>query len=632
MIGRRALVVALAIASALSVGLAFGVRDAAGTELNIRGYVTDATTGKPLNGVCVAVSVPARCFTRTDAEGFYFVDLSALGASGGSSWGLYFIHSGYHTVYSESFVVSAPVTFNQPLTPTTRLAPCASSVSGLPTETVYLPNVTKTLGGPAGWQTPFIVQNAGTASTQLEVTFSRFLNGQCVVRRVVDALQPGTSFADVPNGDTDLPGDTQFAVVVRSFGAPVVAVVNEHAGSGDRAEALAYTGTTRGATRVSLPNITRRYYGFVTPFIIQNVGNVRTTATARFVSFDGTAPTVTVTRTIDAGKSQFVDPNSEPGLVDGKQYGVTVTSSEPIAVVVNTHNDAPEVANPVAYSTNGIVTSAVEVYGAYAAKNAGGVGRVSTIVVQNLGTAEVTPSIAFLPLGTSAAPQLVVAPSAVPPGGSWAFDPRFTFGTTTPCGAPSSTCLGDGEYSFIARAGTSDGRIAAAVNVISPATAMGYTASAEPATRYYLPNVTRTLCSCEGPTFFSGWTTPILVQGVTASAAQLKWYRFRDGQLVVTQRIDLPGHSALPIDPRSVVGLADDTQYAVVVEGIGGTVNALVLELAQGADNAMAYEGFPDTGAAQLPGPTAAPTPAPTASPVPTTSPGPTIPPFPSRP
>lgn len=619
-----AMVLTAALAAAVLPGAFAGA-----AELNIRGYVTDATTGRAMADVCVAVSVPSRCFTRTDTNGLYFIDLSALGASEGSSWGLYFIQSGYQTVYSESFLVNGPVTFNQPLTPLSRPAACLPVVPGVPTQTAYLPNVTKTLGGATGWQTPFIVQNTGTTATKLEVTFFRFLNGQCVARRVIETLQPGTSFADVPNNDTDLPGDTQFAVVIRSFGAPVVAVVNEHAGIDDRAEALAYTGASRGAIRVSLPNITRRFFGYVTPFIIQNVGNTTTTASARFVSFDGSAPTATVTRTIAAGKSQFIDPNSEAGLLDGKQYGVTVTASEPVVVVVNTHNDASGVTNPVAYSTNGIVAGAAEVYGAYAAKNAAGVGRVSTIVVQNLGAVDVTPSLVFLPLGTTAAPQLFVSPSAIPPGGSWAFDPRFTIGTTTPCSTPSSTCLGDGEYSFIARAGSSDGSIAAAVNIISSATAMGYTASAQPSARYFLPNVTRTLCSCAAPSFFKGWTTPILVQGVTASAASLKWYRFRDGQLVLTQRLDLPAHSALPVDPRSVVGLTDDTQYSVVVEGIGGTVNALVLELASGADNAMAYEGFPDTGSLPQPGPSAAPTPQPTTSPVPTASPGPTIPPLP---
>ena len=586
---------------------------------SISGFVTDASTGAPLADVCVTLGPPITCFTRTDASGMYFIDLAALAASDGSTWDLYFLKQPqYQTVYSEIFKVDGPVTFNQPLMPIGRAAACGPVVPGVPTQTAYLPNVTKTLGGGDGWQTPFIVQNTGTAPTTLEITFFRFLNGQCVARRVVGDVRPGTSFADVPNNDPDLPGDTQFAVVVRSFGAPVVAIVNQHAGSGSRAEALAYVGATRGSTSVFLPNITRRFFGYVTPFIIQNLGTASTTAVARFVSFDGTAPAVSVSRVIEAGKSRFIDPNSEPGLFDGKQYAVTVAATQPLAVVVNTHNDAPWVGAPVAYSTNGIAGGAATLYGAYAAKNAGNDGRVTTIVVQNLGSAELRPSLAFLRLGQTGAPQQLVSPSPVPPGGAWAFDPRFTLGTTTPCAQASPTCLGDGEYSFVAQAGTEDGLIAVAVNVISASTAMGYTATDAAAARFFLPNVTRTLCACPDPSFLKGWTTPIVLQGIGASAATLRWYRFRDGMLVHTQRIELPSGSALPVDPRFVPALSDDTQYAVVVEGIGGTVNAIVLEFAPGADNAMIYEGFPDRDAPPAAGPAAVPTPQPTRSPLPT--------------
>ena len=637
----RALLV-LSVVLALVAGVLLAPPPARAFHASIRGYVTDASTGAPLADVCVTLGPPITCWTRTGPDGGYFIDLAALAAADGSTWDLYFLKQPlYQTAYSEIFKVDGPVTFNQPLTPIGRPAACTPALGGVPTQTVYLPNVTKTLGGAEGWQTPFIVQNTGSAPTTLEITFFRFLNGQCVTRRAVTNLQPGTSFADVPNNDTDLPGDTQFAVVVRSFGSSVVAIVNQHAGSGARAEALAYTGTAQGATSVFLPNITRRFFGYVTPFVIQNLGTTQTTALARFVSFDGTAPTVSVTRVIDAGTSRFIDPNSEPGLVDGKQYSVTVAASQPLAVVVNTHNDAPSVAAPLAYSTNGIASGAGTLYGAYAAKNAGGDGRVTTIVVQNLGATELRPSLLFLRLGQTGAPQEFVSPAPVPPGGAWAFDPRFVIGTTAPCSLPSSTCLGDGEYSFVARAGVEGGLIAAAVNVISATTAMGYTATGEPGGRFFLPNVTRTLCACPNPDFSKGWTTPILLQGITASAATLRWYRFRDGLLVHTQTVELPSGSALPIDPRFIAALADDTQYAVVVEGIGGTVNAIVLEFAPGADNAMTYEGFPQAGAVPAPGPTAAPTPQPTQSaqptppsgpPLPTVVPVPTVPPVPSIP
>jgi hypothetical protein len=619
----RIRVVALACGFALISTIFLHATPSRASALGIQGTITDATTGAVIPGACVTLGPPITCFTHTDGNGVYFVDLEALAAQPGQTWDMYFLKAGYQTSYSGIFTVSTVVEFNQPLKPSGLQELCPAPSTAAPTQTVYLPNLTKTLGGASGWQTPFIVQNTGSAPTQLEITFLRFLNSQCVVRRTVQALAPGTSVADVPNNDTDLPGNTQFAVVVKSFGSNVVAVVNEQAGGGDRSEAMAYDGLTQGATNVFLPNITRRFFGYVTPFIIQNLSGTSADVTARFVSFDGTVPSVAVQRSIPAGASKFVDPNSDdkdvgaPGLVDGKQYAVTVTSSQPVSVVVNTQNDARSDTPPLAYSTDGIVSGAALVYGAYGAKNAAGVGRVSTIVLQNMGATTITPSLAFLRLATTGAPQLFTSPNALAPGAAWAFDPRFTLGTITPCSTPSSTCLPDGEYSFVARAGSDDGRIAVVVNLISPTTAMGYAGSSQPAARYFLPNVTRTLCACPAPAFDKGWTTPILLQSVTASAASVKWFRFSDGQLVTTQRVDLPSQSAIRIDPRTVSGLTDDTQFAVVVEGIGGTVSAIVTELAPGGDNAMAYEGFPDPAAIAQPGPAAGPTPAPTASPQP---------------
>ena len=599
----------LAVAAVLASGVALvSAGPAAADHGKIVGKVTDATSGVPLDNVCVTVGPPIRCWTATNANGDYVVDFSELAVSDGGTWKLYYLRTGYVTT-DRTVVLNGETrqdvamqrepgtTSPPPATPPPNLvqpppaAACAAQNSAAATRTVYLPNVTKTLGGATGWQTPFIVQNTGAASTDVEVAFYRFSDGSCVVRMTRAALAAGTSQAYSPNDLAALPADSQFSVVVRSFGSGVVAVVNEHAGVGERAEALSYNGASAGATSVYLPNITRRFFGYVTPFIIQDLGTAATIATARFVSFDGTAPTVTVTRSIEAGRSKSVDPNSDdptlgaPGLMDGTQYAVTVTAAEPLAVVVNTHNDAPSVAAPVAYSTTGLAAGAATVYGAYAAKNAGGIGRLTTIVVQNLGSSPVTPSLTFTPLGGGAG-QTFSAPGPVAAGASWAFDPRFTVGTTTPCSGASATCMGDGEHTFVAT--VSGGTIAAVVNVISSATAMGYAATATPAAKYYLPNVTKTLGGA------TGWTTPIQLQSATATGATLRWYRFSDGGLAHTQVVTMSPGSGIRVHPRDIAALANDAQFAVVVEGTGGTITAIVTEFASGGDNAMTYEGFPE--------------------------------------
>ena len=558
----------------------------------VQGHVTDVSTGLPIANACVwfgpvhiVRTDPNTNCVFTDGAGFY----SHIWINGPSTIPLTFEKDPSYQQKTINTVVNSdtPVIVDAALTPTGTTAGCTPPTAGTPTRTLYLPNVTKTLGGPAGFQTPFIVQNTGTTSTNLEVTFYRFTDASCVTRRSVPNLAPGASFADVPNNDTDLPDNTQFSVTVRSFGSTVVSVVNQHKGV---IEADAYSAAATGATTVYLPNVVRRFFGFHSPAIIQNLGQASTTVTATYQSFDGTAPTRVFTRTISPGQSKFIEPNSDDpslgafGLVDGKQYSVTLTSPQPISVVLNTHNDDPGVALPVFYSANGISTGAVTVYGAYAVKNANG-NRVSTIVVQNLSAGPLTPSLTFTPLTTGGATQTFSAPAAVPAGGSWAYDPRFINGVATTdqtklCSVAAANCLGNGEYSFTAQG--NGGNVAAMVNVIGPDSAMGYTASPTPAATYNLPNV---LAS------YGGWTTPIYLQSTGATSATLTWTPFTGGASTVQNVPLLPGVSK-KVDPN--VSVTQGKQYAVTVAASGGTLAAIVMELnSSGGDNAMIYGGFP---------------------------------------
>jgi hypothetical protein len=581
----------------------------------ITGRVVDSVTQQGIFDVHLYLGIPgAFIWAHSAADGSFTIDLTPIQYNPNTEWQVYFVKDGYTIVPTNKFkmTTSGYVFGSEPAVvpaafPLVKQAgppgPCDTNTPGTLTQTLYLPNITKNLGGPTGWYTPFIVQNTGTISTTLEVSFYKFSDGTCVARSVVSNLAPGTSYANDPRDtgkNPTLPVEGQFAVVVKSFGSTVVGVVNEHQGTGSRAEALSYNGFTAGANTVYLPNITRRLFGlFVTPFIIQNIGTAVASVQATFRTFDGSGSPVTIGRTIDVGRSKPIDPNSNdfnlgaPGLTDNKQYAVTVTSNQPVAVVVNTHADAATVANPVAYAADGVTGGAATVYAAYASKNAAGINRYSTIVVQNLGASAVTPQITFTPLvGSAGTANTYTFSAPIQPNSSKAFDPRFAFAgqptVNTPCSTGGADCLADGEYSVRISGGTS---LAAAINVISDvngATAMGYAASAAPATKYYLPNVTRTL----GGT--NGWSTPIVIQSVTATAATVEWRRFADGALVTTQTLTIPSGSAIRVDPRTVTGLSDNTQYAVTVNGTGGQVTAIVTELNfEGGDGAMTYEGFP---------------------------------------
>ena len=157
-----------------------------------------------------------------------------------------------------------------------------AAAAGPLTNTVYLPNITKMLGGGDGWQTPFIVQNVGSVATDLTMDFFSFADGSLVKTRSVTGLAPGTSVFHDPNSDPGLGTTGQFSVVVKSFGAPVVSVVNEHQNvtNSARQEALSYLGLTSGSTRVFLPYAAKNAAGWLTTFIIQNLGGAPTNVTA----------------------------------------------------------------------------------------------------------------------------------------------------------------------------------------------------------------------------------------------------------------------------------------------------------------------------------------------------------------
>src|SRR5438552_541634 len=588
----------------------------------ITGKVMDSVTHLPIQDVQVYLGIPgAFVWARTAADGSFTIDLTPIQYNPSTPWQVYFVKSGYATVPTNKFFLttsgyvfgSDPANVPNPFPLVKQLigprATCTDPGTSNPnpptvTSTVYLPNITRRLGGPDGFYTPFIIQNTGTANTELEVSFYKFTDGSCVERYLIFNMAPGTSHANNPNDtvlNPTLPDDAQFSVVVQSFGSKIVGVVNEHQGVGNRAEALSYDGFTTGANTVYLPNITRKFFGlFDTPFIIQNLGSSTASVTASFKSFDGTGPTIVIPRTIDPGKAKPIDPDSDdgvlgaPGLTDNKQYAVTVSSNQPVAVVVNTQADKANVAHPVASATDGVTTGAATLYGAYAAKNAQGIGRYSPIIVQNLGVAAVTPKITFTPLTGSPGTANTYTFPANNPNSSKALDPRFSFstqGTTnTPCTTGGADCLADGEYNI--RIDAAGGNIAAQVNVSSAATGMGYSATASPATKFFLPNLTKSLCFCPTPTQTTGWTTPILLQSVTATTVTISWYNFLGGALAFTHTVSLTPGGGMRIDPWNYSQLAPDKQYSVVVDGGTGTVTAIVSEFASGGDNAMMYEGF----------------------------------------
>ncbi|TMC71565.1 MAG: hypothetical protein E6J13_07430, partial [Chloroflexi bacterium] len=448
----------------------------------------------------------------------------------------------------------------------------ASAVDVQPTTTIYLPNIVKMLGGADGWNTPIIVQNVGTARADVTFEFYRFSDGALSRTRTVTGLAPGTSVFDSPNHDEELSPNGQYSVVVKSYGSPVLEVVNEHQNEANpqRQEALSYDGLTTGSTKVFLPRVANAN-GWYCTVIAQNLGSGVAALTANFRSTDG-LKTAQITRAIPALGSKFIDPRFEPALAAGTDYSVVMTSTQPIGVVVNCHNDDTSILQPRAYSYNGVLASnEITTFGAYAAKNVG--GRSSRIFVQNSGTALAHPTMKLYQLGSWDFDTVQSPPAGLQPGAVWTYD-------------LASSGLFDGEKTLA----VVGGQFSLLVETIGPSSAMAYTGGTEWATRIYLPNVTKTL---GGP---SGWTTPFIVQSQGAFVASIRWYRMSDGVQVFSQTLALGlalQGTGYKIDPGFWAQLANNTQYAVVIESSTGGVGAVVLELNnRGGDSAMAYEAM----------------------------------------
>src|SRR6266581_4627057 len=295
----------------------------------ITGKVADSVTMAPLQNVDIYLGIPgAFIWAHSAVDGSFTIDLTPIQYNPSTPWQVYFVKAGYVTAPTNKFYLTTsgyvfgsepanvPAVFPLVKQLVGPRSSCTDPGTGNPnppalTSTVYLPNITRTLGGPDGFYTPFIIQNTGTAHTELEVSFYKFTDGTCVERYLVFGMAPGTSHSNDPRDtvkNPSLPDDAQFSVVVQSFGSKIVGVVNEQQGTGTRSEALSYDGFTAGANTVYLPNITRKFFGlFDTPFIIQNLGTSTASVTSTFRSFDGTGPTVVIPRTIDPGKAKPID-------------------------------------------------------------------------------------------------------------------------------------------------------------------------------------------------------------------------------------------------------------------------------------------------------------------------------------
>ncbi len=192
----------------------------------------------------------------------------------------------------------------------------------------YLPNVTSKY---SGWNTPFAVQNVGTSGAKVTVKFYR--KGSSTAAKTLSlSIAPGASKGINP-ANYSL-GVFQGSVVIKGSKTSdkLVAVCNEHSAT----DSMAYSSLKEGATKNYLANITRKYYNWTTPFVIQNLDSTSAKVNIRFYNTKGTNVLTLYNQTIATGASKGYNPGTY-GILGTFKGSVVVecTNGKTVATIVN---------------------------------------------------------------------------------------------------------------------------------------------------------------------------------------------------------------------------------------------------------------------------------------------------------
>lgn len=184
------------------------------------------------------------------------------------------------------------------------------------------------------WTTGFQVQNLGTAAALVTIDLIN-RDGSTAATLADERIEVNASktYFPVPNVNAGFQGS---AIV--SADQPVAAILNILGNSGVAGAAQyseAATGITQGSTTVGLPLIQRGNGGFNTWFAVQNAGTSAASVTVAFKAGGIGTDFTTAPVTIAPGASAIFDQSTETNLGTRFVGSATVTSAQPLAVVVN---------------------------------------------------------------------------------------------------------------------------------------------------------------------------------------------------------------------------------------------------------------------------------------------------------
>ncbi len=268
------------------------------------------------------------------------------------------------------------------------------------------------------WSTGFQVQNLGSGSATVTI---QLINPDGTTAATIPAsgASPETigiggskTYFPIPNVSNGFSGSA-----IISATQPVAAILNiEGNGGSSPFYSEAATGITEGSTSVRLPLILRNNGGNDTWFAVQNVGD--TTATDVKVSFKalvGTSYTTTA-KSIPAGASLTFDQSLDTALGDKFVGSAVVTSSKPLAVIVN---QVGKGATKVMYTYSGFAKGSSSVALPLIQQSNG--GNITGISVQNSGTIAANVTVTYSANLVAGGATLAADTAVIQPGASSVF-------------------------------------------------------------------------------------------------------------------------------------------------------------------------------------------------------------------
>ncbi len=418
---------------------------------------------------------------------------------------------------------------------------------------------------PTGpWNAPFIIQNMGSSTATIQAAFYSLATGS-LVHTESGSAAPGDNFTVRPHliSDSNLPAG-QYSVVI-SADLAVASIANVYTASG---HLMAYGGSSPTSNTLYFPNFNKNYYGWNTPVYIQNAGSSATTVLLEFFPVTGGSAYNMTTSSIQPGAAYEFDPVDQVGLSDGA-YSLKATATDSS---VNLAGTLAQLLSTVGQemAVNAFTAGAETLYCPNINKNYGAENWTTPVVIQNMGSSAVTPTVQYYAVNVSGKNpgDLVFSTtlSSIGPGASIPERPHTR----------SDTDLPSGIYSMKITGG-SGSELAAIVNQVSQngtGGAMAYGAFATGGTEVFLPNINR---------YYGAelWNTPFLIQNVGTATADVKVEYIQGGTVVATvtssedSTLSIAPGGASAQRPHILSGLANG-KYSVRVTSQGGSPPPLV--------------------------------------------------------